>query len=177
MPELEMVRDAAVQDLLDKQAIREAVMRYCRGADRCDAELINSAYHPDAIDDHPGGRSVGAAIGPGIASSLQERMQSTSHQIGTQLIEVTGDTAACESYSTGAHIMKDGRRLRTLVRYLDRFERRAGEWKIVHRLVITEATEVLPPPDSAPLAPSSARRDREDPSYGLFDGSGTSRRS
>ena len=35
--------EAALRELLDKQAIREVSMRYCRGVDRGDAELISSA--------------------------------------------------------------------------------------------------------------------------------------
>lgn len=173
MPEGLTVRDPAIQELLDKQAIREATMRYCRGADRCDPEMVSSAYHPDAVDERPGEGFTGETVGPGLVKSLQETMQSTSHQIGTQLIEVSGDTAACESYSTGQHVLKDGRRLHTLVRYVDRFERRAGEWRIIHRIVLTEATDVVPASDGPPLGPPSrARRDKDDPSYGFFQPGG-----
>ena len=169
MADVTTARDPAVQELLDKQAIREATMRYCRGVDRCDPELVNSAFHPDARDEHPGGKYTGETVGPGMVKSLQETMESTNHQITTQVIEVYGDTAACESYSTGSHVLKDGRRLHTLVRYVDRFERRAGEWKIIHRLVISDATEVLPPFEGPQLGPPSlARRDKSDPSYGVF---------
>ena len=52
-------RDREVQELLDKQAIHEVMIRYCRGLDRMDAELVGSAYHPDAHDDH-GGRTSAA---------------------------------------------------------------------------------------------------------------------
>ena len=38
--------------LLDREAIREAMGRYCRGIDRLDVDLIRSAYHEDAFDDH-----------------------------------------------------------------------------------------------------------------------------
>jgi hypothetical protein len=34
------------------EAIRQAVLRYCRGVDRLDAELMLSAYHDGATDDH-----------------------------------------------------------------------------------------------------------------------------
>ena len=44
--------DAMLQELHDKQAIHDAVMRYCRGVDRLDPVLLASAYHPDAYDDH-----------------------------------------------------------------------------------------------------------------------------
>jgi ketosteroid isomerase-like protein len=163
-------RDPAIQELLDKQAIREATMRYCRGVDRCDAELLSSAYHPDGRDDHPGGSYTGETVGVEIVKSMQARMRSTNHHVGTQTIEVDGDTAGSETYSAGRHVLKDGRRLHTLVRYLDRFERRDGEWKIIHRLALTESVEVLPPAetDEQLQAPPLSRRDKTDPSYAFF---------
>jgi hypothetical protein len=42
----------AIQNLIDRQAIRDCLTRYCRGVDRLDRELVLSTYHPDAIDDH-----------------------------------------------------------------------------------------------------------------------------
>ena len=46
-----------VQELHDREAIRDCVARYCRGVDRFDRELILSAFHPDATDEH--GKFVG----------------------------------------------------------------------------------------------------------------------
>jgi hypothetical protein len=46
------IDEAALQRLLDKGAIREASLRYTRGIDRHDAEIMAAAYHPDATDDH-----------------------------------------------------------------------------------------------------------------------------
>ncbi|MDI1288993.1 MAG: nuclear transport factor 2 family protein, partial [bacterium] len=40
-----------------REAIREVSFRYSRGVDRLDADLMRSAYWPDAVDDH--GRFVG----------------------------------------------------------------------------------------------------------------------
>ena len=37
--------DAKLQELLDKQSIYEVLVRYCRGADRCDEAIIRSVYH------------------------------------------------------------------------------------------------------------------------------------
>ena len=159
-------RDDALQQLLDKQAIREVVMRYCRGVDRGDADLLASAYWPDATDDHPGDQHfTGETIGPEMVASMLRNMQSTNHQITTQTIEVDGDTAAGESYSLGNHVMGDGRRLRTLVRYLDRFEKRDDQWRILHRLCLNDAVEVRPPDESKLGPPPPGRRDRSDPSY------------
>jgi len=171
-PRTMTARDDALRELLDKQAIREVVMRYCRGVDRGDADLVAAAYWPDVTDDHPGDQHfTGETIGPEMVASMLRSMQSTNHQITTQTIEVDGDTAAAESYSLGNHVMSDGRRLRTLVRYLDRFENRDGEWRIIHRLCLNDDAEVLPPDESKLGPPPPGRRDRSDPSYDFLTGS------
>ena len=41
-----------LQTVLDKQAMTEVLMRYCRGVDRLDRAMLESVYWPDAIDDH-----------------------------------------------------------------------------------------------------------------------------
>ena len=53
--------EARVQELLDREAIRDCIARYARGVDRFDRELILSAFHPDAIDEH--GKFVGTRDG------------------------------------------------------------------------------------------------------------------
>jgi ketosteroid isomerase-like protein len=161
-------RDPEVQDLLDKQAIREATLRYCRGVDRLDADLLCSAYHPDALDEHPGSTYTGTDIGPRMTAELRETFRLTSHSITTQTIEVHGDVAAAESYSTGRHVLRDGRRVQSLVRYVDRFECRDGDWRIVHRVAIVELTDVLPAPEAELGGLGLSRRDPTDPSYAFF---------
>ncbi len=42
---------------MDREAIRDCLLRYARGVDRFDRELIVSAFHPGAIDVH--GKFVG----------------------------------------------------------------------------------------------------------------------
>ena len=42
------------RELLDHAALRDLVMRYCRGIDRRDFALVRACYHDDAIDDHGG---------------------------------------------------------------------------------------------------------------------------
>src|SRR4051794_1228570 len=46
-----------VEELWDREAIRQCIHRYARGVDRFDRELILSAFHPDALDEH--GKFVG----------------------------------------------------------------------------------------------------------------------
>ena len=121
--------ERALRVLLDKQEIHEVLMRYCRGIDRCDAELLHSVYHPDATDDHGLFKGKAADFIPWALKALV-RDEGTSHYIANELIEVDGDVAHCESYFFGIHRRqeKDGTTADLVFagRYADRFERRAG---------------------------------------------------
>jgi hypothetical protein len=59
--------------------------------------------------------------------------------IGNILIRIDGDKAAVESYLWAVSVI-DGeagpRDVTTAGRYLDRFERRGGEWRIAERMVV-----------------------------------------
>ncbi len=172
MPEVLTIEDA-IKELLDKQAIHDVMMRYCRGVDRLDAELIGSAYHPDAYDDHCGREFTGATVGPGIAGWMAETMEMTSHQITNQTIVIDGDFAGSESYYTETHILKEGeQRVKGIVvgRYIDRLERRDGEWRIIHRRVVMEGSSEVPIDLLAErLVAKLWTTDRNDPSYAVLE--------
>jgi ketosteroid isomerase-like protein len=161
--------DDAVQELVDKEAIRQAVLRYCRGVDRSDEELLASAYHDDAVDFHGATPLEGAAIAPGILELVSQSTVS-QHQILNQFIQLHGpDAAAAETYFTAWESLPHEGAERMLVaigRYVDRFQKRAGEWRIAHRVVIVEHTQLLPSDGVFPPSrPGLGRRDRDDPSY------------
>jgi 3-phenylpropionate/cinnamic acid dioxygenase small subunit len=133
---------AALRVLLDKQAIHEVLMRYCRGIDRCDEELLRSVYHHDATDNHGQFNGKAADFVPWAIKSLR-RDERTTHFLCNELIEVEGDSAHCESYLFAVHRRKTKDRTATTDltfggRYVDRFERREGHWKIAHRQVVFE---------------------------------------
>ncbi len=147
--------------------------RYCRGVDRLDAELIRSAYHADGVDEHGELSGTRDAFVDELIPVLRRNYLATSHQITNQLVDLAGDTAFVESYVTAVHKTEvDDVRWQEIAhgRYLDRFERRDGKWRIAHRLVVVHsrnAREVAP----SRLATDEARlvrgsRDRSDPSYG-----------
>jgi uncharacterized protein (TIGR02246 family) len=159
--------DEKLAELFAKEEIRDAVTRSLRGVDRCDAALIASAFHADGQEERLGETRTGAqVIADALVQALRQSMQSTSHNLTTQTIAIRGDWAGAETYSAGQHIMKDGRRLNTQARYVDRFEKRGGAWLISHRLAISEISEFVETKRAEQA--NAARRDSTDPSYAVL---------
>ena len=89
--------DPALQELVDREAIRDCLYRYCRGIDRCDAESLASAYWPGAVDDHALWRGTIEEFIPWVLPILRSRQQ-TKHSISNMLIRIELVSAAVESY-------------------------------------------------------------------------------
>jgi hypothetical protein len=172
MPEDAADRDARLQLVLDRDAIRDVVARSVRAVDRLDADLLTSTYHPDGVEDHHGTTYSGATIGEDVTRVQRERMVMTSLHITTQIIEVDGDRAGVESYYLGLHQpVTDAGPVRLLSsgRMLDELERRAGEWRILTRRVIPDTARLLPWAEELDVGEQPTRRDRTDPSYVVLD--------
>ena len=164
--------ESMVRELWDKQKIREAVTRYCRGVDRMDRDLFLSAYHPDAIDDH--GFFVG---GPedfwAWVSHYHGNAQVThQHVITNHHCELDGDVAHAETYYLFAGMdAKDMSLTLGGGRYIDRLERRDGEWRIAARKCVSEWGGVPTPSKVSPEFMAMLResgvvaRDKSDSSY------------
>jgi len=183
--------EGQIQELLDRQAIFDCVQRYARGIDRDDVDLVASCYHPDAIDDH------GFYVGPGRglaewAIAGHRGQLSGQHHITNHLVELDGDTAHSETYfitifrrgpgglrgaidalqGNGSVAGEDQGDLNGSVgigsgRYIDRFERRDGEWRIAARVFIVETLvdATVAPMAAIERASSPFTRDLSDPSY------------
>ncbi|MGX7727519.1 nuclear transport factor 2 family protein [Rhodococcus sp. 5G237] len=154
----------------DREAIRNVLALYCRAVDRGDRELLLSLYHPDAIDDH--GSFVGTVVefAEFAMQKMEETFDSVSHVLGSTQIELEGDVAMTETYYTGMHVLKAGpgqpRRLMTSVgRYIDRFERRDGDWRIARRVVVKTFRDLREMNEPVGDRFVLARRDRLDPVY------------
>lgn len=125
----------AVQALLDKQVITEVLLGYCRAIDRRDAALMRRVYWPDAIDDHA---VFQGNVEEFLAYSFPFMEGVVSQHVITNIwIDLTGpDEAFSECYFSGFHdFPAENGRLERVVggRYLDRHERRDGEWRIAAR--------------------------------------------
>jgi len=133
---------AAFGAIADRAEIYATLVRYCRGVDRRDAAMIRSTYHPDAHDDH--GTYQGDLDGfvTFVEAEVWSRFRTTMHKLGQAAIEIDGDSATSETYAVCHHVAAEGGRDRMDsvmgIRYLDRFERREGEWRIVRRKLLWE---------------------------------------
>lgn len=138
------IEESALQEMLDREAIRNVYTRYARGLDRGDAELIASAYHPDATEDHHGEVYSGETIGETLAKHVLEGMNRTFTQITNVSIALDGDKAGCEAYYMGLHVLKNGeKRLMSAGRSLDRLEKRDGIWRFTYRNILPDMVRVL----------------------------------
>ena len=157
--------------LLAERAIRRRLLEYCRGIDRCDEELVASAYHPDGTDDHGSFRGLGVDFARHATAKLRDHAEATLHFLGDSLIDFLDDhTAHVETYVHAEHRCSDGDGGHLEMfggRYVDRFEERDGEWRIAHRLCIREWDRRAPITLAFPPGRfTEGRRDRTDPCYG-----------
>jgi hypothetical protein len=142
-------RDSEVQILLDKQAIHETLMRFARALNRLDPELVTSCVFPEAEVDMGSEVYIGRDY-PERFRAERERSGGPLkfgrlHLLANELVEVRGEVAHSETYVISyQHFDRDGRvYTRTRAgRFVDRLERRGGNWKIAHRSLIDEWSRV-----------------------------------
>jgi hypothetical protein len=127
----------------DREAIRDVVLRYCRGIDRLDLDLVRAAYHPGALDHHTGFSGPVEDYLEWVAAAVA-RFRGTMHIVGNQLVEIRGDDAVCESYGTAVHWgdppEDPAHNFTSGFRYVDHMQRRDGRWAISERWAVREWT-------------------------------------
>ena len=137
---------AAVQELLDKQALHELVNAYCRASDRRDYVLMRSLYTKDGTDDH--GIFFNGTADAYVAwlPSILDTWESTLHCVFNCLFKVDGDRAEGEIYKVAYHRAKppDPFEYYSGGRYLDRYLREDGVWRFQHRKLVQDFQSKIP---------------------------------
>lgn len=163
-----------LQELSARADIHDVLLRYLRGVDRRDWAAIRATFHADAKIEH--GPVNGS---PDDFVSWVSKVHSTFplgfHIIGNSLVEFASDTiAAVETYivaivrtppdkAGGQEIDRQ-----SLVRYLDRFEKRDGTWRIARRRLVYDGRFEQPAATNPLTTPGlQGRRDNGDPVYTL----------
>ncbi len=164
-------RDARIDAMLDREAIRDALSRFSRGMDRFDREAYLSAFHDDA--EMAAGPFVGSArdCWEWAVPMHEEGQLLTHHSLLNITIDLDGDTAHTETYYMFVARNRDETVVLAGGRYVDRFEKRNGDWRIALRTNIIEWATMppaIPPPFSevADIALNGvSSRSKDDPSY------------
>ncbi|MET0546572.1 MAG: nuclear transport factor 2 family protein [Caulobacterales bacterium] len=152
-----------LREVCDRQEIEYKVRLYCRAIDRLDVNLLKSLYHPDGIDLHGNFEGNAHDFADFIMKRIAELTTYGFHSTTQSVIDIEGDIAAAETTYIAYHRIGAGwgpistyfgetyaaaaKAAGTLDRehenscggrYLDRFERRNGEWKIAKRRITNE---------------------------------------
>ena len=169
---IDPTRLTRLEHQLDRQDILDCVTRISRAIDRFDRDLFLSGYHPDAVIDAGGFVGDPAKVYDGGAALHEQGQSSTLHHLTNHTCEIDGDVAHAETYWQYTGRNRDGTNWVAGGRYVDRLERRQGEWKIAFRCTLLEWSGTIPAatvplfenvPDVHVNGVSS--RSKEDPSY------------
>lgn len=152
--------------------IEDCVKRFARGADRLDRDLIISAFHEDAWDDHGMFAGRPPELADWVIQLHREHFLWTAHYLSNHIAWIDGDKAGSETHVQGLfRFERDGKLfdMQGYGRYIDRFECRGGVWKIVHRVCTADWNRIdpvveLPEGDLTGKLPKGTR-DRQDISY------------
>ena len=182
-----------VEELCDREEIRNVIYRYCHAIDRRDPEMLRSVYWPDAWDDHA---FINAGVDEFVATAmdLQATCVATQHNVGNILIHWEKDSARVETYvntylrvegpstphwRTKPETIPESERgkfveFNTGSRYLDRMEKRAGIWRISNRQLVQDWYRIAEAQDWADYpyagALSLGTVGQGDQGYLLFEG-------
>ncbi|MBH1998806.1 MAG: nuclear transport factor 2 family protein [Sphingomonadaceae bacterium] len=169
----------AADAIISRQQIADLTMAYCRGVDRADEPLLRGIFHDDSVIVSGIVNGNGQTFAGEICRFVQATFEQTFHSIANQWIEVTGDTAVGETYILAVattHGTGDGQsEMLSGGRYIDRFERREGIWKIAERIYVEDwhrvdrATRQMAGGMYAPLDLHGCRG-QNDPVYAFWAG-------
>lgn len=152
-----------VEELIARQKCYDVLTRYCRALDRCDLELMKSVYWSDSSESRGIFEGDALEFAAFIIDEIQALFEATQHAICNVHMEFDGDVAHIESYLLAYHKVKGARaQVRKLFgsrymaqfdwtkdqgtphdfvfggRYIDRLERRDGEWRIAERTAVMD---------------------------------------
>ena len=142
-----------------------------RGLDRLDKDLLLSTFHPDANTDYGFFKGGPEAFVEMAYSALQDHL-ANHHMIGQVNIDVEGEVAFGEVYFQAFHrIVTDGteRDLFISGRYVDRYEKRNGIWKIAFRSEVNDWARNDPATDDYFDATPESLRGARKPADAIYD--------
>jgi len=141
--------ERALREWQAEREITRVILDYAHGLDQRNYARVRACFHADAhIDYGSFGGGPDALID--WLESLQPKIDRSSHQFGPPQIalDLEGGSAEVETYCLVVQVLPrepDGVARQTLagLRYLDRFELRAGAWRIAERRNVADWSQSL----------------------------------
>ena len=164
-----------LDELLAKQEIYELSCNYMRALDRLDADLMHTVFHEDATVDYGFFQGAGKDFVDFAQNALKDHL-ANHHMIGQVNVKVDGDEGVGEIYFQAFHkVIQEGEEKDLFIcgRYVDRYERRAGVWKISFRSEVNDWSRTEADADLYLKGESGSligERKPGDHSYGIFGG-------
>ena len=135
-----------LQELLDKQACEEVILRYGRTQDWLDDAGQDSCFWPDADVDYGFFKGTGAEFVKTVMAHERE-VPRRWHMCTSVMVQVSGNTAKAECYgiAVGGR-MVDGKLQSNMYggRYLDELQKRFGAWRISKRMYVLDWSHQFP---------------------------------
>ena len=131
--------ERSLEDRLARFEIVEAMWRYSRAVDRHDTAMMKALFWPDCEINYTNLFSGDRAAFLAWANPHHEEAYiNHQHHTTAHVIDVAGDVATAEHYCIVFLQRHDGSVLLSSGRYLQDWERRDGEWRILVREFMPE---------------------------------------
>lgn len=138
MAELDDDLLAFLREQKDRADIQACLLRYTRGVDRHDRDLMLSAYWPEAFDEHGVAEGIAADFVDWAIGWHHDYQTKHQHMITNSTVELDGNSAHAETYYLFWGENREGPPSLAFGRYVDRFQKRGKEWRIAHRVCVNE---------------------------------------
>ena len=125
--------------------LNQLAFRYAEAVDACDVDAFLDVFHPDGRlrsyhpeAEEPFADLVGHEQLASIPPMMRRQFGQTAHQMTNHRVDVDGDAASGSLLCSARHLTPDpddDSALVVIIRYVDRYERRAGRWRISDRQI------------------------------------------
>lgn len=131
-----------MHELVAEREIYRALTRIARAMDRRDWTALDTIMLPDISGDLGTGPLAGRDEVVALIRSFLDDCGPTQHLLGNVLIDISGDTAASQTYVSDMHVgvgKMSGKTFATLGDYQDRWKKVDGVWRMCHRAKLNRA--------------------------------------
>ncbi|HIF92724.1 MAG TPA: nuclear transport factor 2 family protein [Myxococcales bacterium] len=131
--------DPRLQNILDRDAIHEVLVRYATSLDDRDWDRLASCFADDAVADYGTGVFEGPEAIVGLCRQMLEPLEVSQHLLGSFEITATGEVATSRCYFHAQHVrqgLAGGASLIVAGTYEDSLRSQAGKWLIQKRRLI-----------------------------------------